>query len=51
MLKNQIAKFSPKQLKQIVDMIAEYDKKIKIGEIKENVAIKTIVINILNIRG
>ena len=51
MLKNQIARFAPKQLKQIVDMIAEYDKKIKIGEIKENVAIKTIVINILNIRG
>ena len=51
MLKNQIARFSPKQLKQIVDMIAEYDKKIKIGEIKENIAIKTIVINILNIRG
>ncbi len=51
MLKTQIARFSPKQLKQIVDMIAEYDKKIKIGEIKENVAIKTIVINILNIRG
>ena len=51
MLKNQIARFSPKQLKQIVDMIAEYDKKIKIGEMKENVAIKTIVINILNIRG
>ncbi len=51
MLKNQVAKFSPKELKRIVDMIAEYDKKIKIGEIKENVAIKTIVINILNIRG
>lgn len=51
MLKNQISVFSPKQLKQIVDMIAEYDKKIKIGEMKENVAIKTIVINILNIRG
>ena len=51
MLKNQVSVFSPKQLKQIVDMIAEYDKKIKIGEMKENVAIKTIVINILNIRG
>lgn len=51
MLKNQVSKFSPKELKQIVDMIAEYDKKIKLGEIKENVAIKTIVINILNIRG
>ncbi|MBR7172757.1 MAG: DNA polymerase III subunit delta [Clostridia bacterium] len=51
MLKNQVAVFSPKQLKQIVDMIALYDNKIKIGEMKENVAIKTIVINILNIRG
>ena len=51
MLKNQVSMFSPKQLKQIVDMIADYDKKIKIGEMKENVAIKTIVINILNIRG
>ena len=51
MLKNQVNIFSPKELKQIVDMIAEYDKKIKIGEMKENVAIKTIVINILNIRG
>ena len=51
MLKNQVSVFSPKQLKQIVDMIALYDNKIKIGEMKENVAIKTIVINILNIRG
>lgn len=51
MLKNQVSVFSPKQLKQIVDMVAEYDKKIKLGEMKENVAIKTIVINILNIRG
>lgn len=51
MLKNQINVFSPKELKQIVDMVAEYDKKIKTGEMKENVAIKTIVNNILNIRG
>ncbi len=51
MLKNQVATFSPKQLKSIVDMIAEYDKKIKLGEMKENIAIKTIVNNILNIRG
>ena len=51
MLKNQIAHFAPKELKQIVDMISEYDKKIKMGEMKENIAIKTIVINILNIRG
>lgn len=51
MLKNQIQVFSPKQLKAIVDMIAEYDKKIKTGEMKENLAIKIITINILNIRG
>lgn len=51
MLKNQVQVFSPKKLKTIVDMIAEYDKKIKLGEMKENLAIKTITINILNIRG
>ena len=51
MLKNQINCFNPKQLKQIVDMIADYDRKIKVGEMKENTAIKTIVFNILNVRG
>ncbi len=51
MMKKQVEVFSPKKLKQIVDMIAEYDKKIKVGEMKENIAIKTIVLNILNIRG
>lgn len=51
MLKNQIMVFSTKQLKQIVDMIAEYDRKIKCGEMKENIAIKTVVFNILNLRG
>ena len=51
MLKNQVQVFSPKKLKMIVDMISEYDKKIKLGEMKENLAIKTITINILNIRG
>ena len=51
MLKNQVASFSAKQLKQIVDMIADYDRKIKVGEMKENIAIKTLVFNILNIRG
>ena len=51
MLKNQISVFSSKQLKQIVDMIADYDRKIKVGEMKENIAIKTIVFNILNLRG
>ena len=51
MLKNQINVFSAKQLKNIVDMIADYDRKIKFGEMKENIAIKTIVFNILNLRG
>ena len=51
MLKNQVSCFSPKQLKQIVDMLADYDRKIKVGDMKENIAIKTIVFNILNIRG
>lgn len=51
MLKNQISVFSTKQLKIIVDMLAEYDKKIKLGEMKENVAIKTIVFSIINLRG
>lgn len=51
MLKNQIVVFSAKQLKVIVDMIADYDRKIKVGEMKESVAIKTIVFNILNLRG
>ena len=51
MLKNQIAVFSAKQLKIIVDMISDYDRKIKVGEMKENIAIKTIIFNILNLRG
>lgn len=51
MLKTQLAAFSPKKLKAIVDMIALYDKKIKTGEMKETIAIKTIASNILNIRG
>lgn len=51
MLSNQVKAFSPKKLKKIVDLIAKYDKKIKVGEIKENVAIKLIATSILNIRG
>ena len=51
MTKNQASNFSIKQLKQIVDMIADYDRKVKVGEMKENVAIKTLIFNILNIRG
>lgn len=51
MLSKQVAIFSPKKLKKIVDMIGEYDKKIKVGEMKELSAIKLIASNILNIRG
>lgn len=51
MLSNQVKIFAPKQLKYIVDMLAEYDKKIKCGEMKEAIAIKTAVFNILNVRG
>lgn len=51
LMQNQIRVFSPKKLKKIVSMIADYDRKIKIGEMKENVAIKLLVFNILNIRG
>jgi len=51
MLKNQIARFTPKKLKAIVDMLYEADRNIKMGKIKEEVAIKTITLNILKIRG
>lgn len=51
MLSKQVAVFSPKKLKAIVDMILRFDKKIKVGEIKELSAIKIIAGNILNIRG
>ncbi len=51
MLKPQTEIFSAKKLKQIIDMIAGYERKIKLGQIKENVAIKTIVFSILNLRG
>lgn len=50
MLKNQIQYYSSKKLKKIVDMIAKFDKKIKNGEIKENIAIKTIIFNIIEIK-
>lgn len=51
MLKPQVSIFSAKKLKQITDMVAKYERKIKLGQIKENVAIKTIVFSILNLRG
>ena len=50
-MQSQTKVFSPKKLKKIVSMITNFDKKIKIGEMKENIAIKTLVFNILNIRG
>lgn len=51
MVKNQLAVFSTKQLKLIVDKIADYDKRIKTGLMKENIAIKSLVFYILNLRG
>jgi len=51
MVKNQVSKFTPKKLKLIVDMLYDVDRNIKMGKIKEDVAIKTTVLNILKIRG
>jgi len=51
MVKNQVARFTPKKLKMIVDMLYEADRNIKMGKIKEEVAIKTVTLNILKIRG
>ena len=50
MLKNQIKVFSPKKLKQIVDMLASVDANIKQGKLKEDVAVKTAVLEIFKIR-
>lgn len=51
MVKNQVRYFTPKKLKNIVDLLYEADRNIKTGKIKEEVAIKTVTLNILNIRG
>ena len=51
MCRNQAKVFTPKKLKQIVDMLANADKNIKSGKIKEDVAIKTIIVKILKLRG
>lgn len=51
MMRNQVKVFTPKKLKQIVDMLYEADRNIKMGKIKEDVAIKTATLNILKIRG
>lgn len=50
MLRNQLKVFSPKKLKVIVDMLAKYDSDIKTGKIKEDIAVKTAVLQILKIR-
>lgn len=51
MVKNQARVFSPRSLKKIVDMLYEMDRNIKMGKIKEDTAMYSAVLNILNIRG
>lgn len=51
MSKNQARAYNPKKLKQIVDMLYEADRNIKMGKINDQIAIKTVVLNILKIRG
>ncbi len=51
MMRTQIMAFTPVKLKKIVDLLAGVDRDIKLGKIKEDIAIKTVVINILKIRG
>jgi len=50
MCRNQARVFTPKKLKKIVDMLAEADKNIKMGKIKEDTAVKTIIISIMKLR-
>jgi DNA polymerase-3 subunit delta len=50
MLRNQTRVFSPKKLKQIVDLLEKTDADIKKGKQKEDVAVKTIITDILKIR-
>ncbi len=51
MMRGQVKYFTPKKLKTIVDMLYEADRNIKMGKIKEDVAIKLATLNILKIRG
>ena len=51
MCRAQAKAFTPRKLKKIVDMLAAADKNIKVGKIKEDVAVKTIIIDILEMRG
>ena len=50
MCRNQAKLFSPKKLKKIVDMLADADKNIKNGTIKEDIAVKTIIMAIMKLR-
>lgn len=51
MVKNQAKVFSPRSLKKIVDMLYEADRNIKMGKIKEDIAMYQVILNILKIRG
>ncbi len=51
MTRGQVNYYTPKKLKAIVDLLYETDRNIKMGKIKEEVAIKTATLNILKIRG
>lgn len=51
MCRNQAKVFSPKKLKKIVDMLALADLNIKNGKIKEDIAVKTIIVAIIKLRG
>lgn len=51
MTRNQVGYYTPKKLKAIVDLLYNTDRNIKMGKIKEDVAIKTATLNILKIRG
>ena len=50
MQRAQARAFSPKQLKTIVDLIADLDKNIKQGKIKEGVGLTAVLSSILKIR-
>ena len=50
MCRNQARVFTPKKLKRIVDMLADADKNIKNGTIKEDIAVKTIIVEIIKLR-
>ena len=50
MVKSQAKVFSPRSLKKIVDMLYDADRNIKMGKIKEDIAMYQVILNILKIR-